>query len=373
MPRKFGIRVLLVLVATGALLTFVAARLRNDELRRRAVASDVYSGESAGHWAFASYKQHSKELPVPVTRRLGAWLAGEGPTIPMLFVDFQPETSADEIREVVRLFPEIESVDMQHRVAEPESIAALAALEHLKHLQINDGQISLDSMHAIGALPQSPEVSFQNILLDDDFLTSAADSGIHLHYVYSPMSSVTDAGLEAVARLPTLTSLLLKRCPITDGGLAALHGHPALRHVQLDDCPITDAAVEHLATLPDLQQLSLSGTQVTDDGIAKLSQAPLLWQLHLKRTRVTSAGLRALVQSPMLKELALDQTGVGDAEMAILADMAKIETVSLAGTKVADQGMAILASARMSKLSVRDTRVTQAGVALLSPSCKVEE
>lgn len=373
MPRRFGTRVLLVLVAICALLMVLGARLRNAELRRRIVASNVYADEASDHISFFSYQSDSRDFAPPVTRRLGAWLTGEGPTVPMVLVKFTRGTSVAEIGEIVRLFPEIERVYFHYSVASPESISALAGLQHLNSLQIDDGQVSLDSMRAMGALPQRPEINFQNILLDDEFLLGAADSGMRLHYVYSPMSSVTDTGLQAVARLPGLISLLLKRCPITDEGLAAIHGHPALRYVYLEDCRISDAGIEHLIDLPDLHQLSLCGTQVTDAGLQRLSKAPLLWQLHLKRTAVTGAGLQALAQAPMLKELALDGTEIGDAEMAILAAMPKLETVSLAGTKVTDQGMATLASARLSKLDVRNTRVTKAGVSLLSSFCKVEE
>ena len=61
-------------------------------------------------------------------------------------------------------------------------------------------------MTTIGKLQQRPTVSFHNIHLDDSFLNNAVVSKIDLCSVYSPTSSVTDAGMQSVSKFENLFS-----------------------------------------------------------------------------------------------------------------------------------------------------------------------
>lgn len=56
---------------------------------------------------------------------------------------------------------------------------------------------------------------------------------------------VTDAGVELLGTLPSLTSLDLSGCNIQDQGIAALGNNPRFRDLTLAECPnITDLGLQ---------------------------------------------------------------------------------------------------------------------------------
>ena len=56
---------------------------------------------------------------------------------------------------------------------------------------------------------------------------------------------VTDAGVELLGTLPSLTSLDLSGCNIQDQGVAALGNNPRFRDITLAECPsITDLGLQ---------------------------------------------------------------------------------------------------------------------------------
>lgn len=86
-------------------------------------------------------------------------------------------------------------------------------------------------------------------------------------------AKITDAGLDAVAKLASLETLDLRSTGVTDAGLAKLAGLKSLSHLNLVNTGITDAGLEKLATLPGLTKLYVWGTKTTPEGIAKLKAA----------------------------------------------------------------------------------------------------
>ncbi len=90
--------------------------------------------------------------------------------------------------------------------------------------------------------------------------------------------STTDAELEHLKGLTSLTELNLDLSKITDAGLEHLKGLTSVRSLNLNRTQITDAGLEHLKALTSLKTLDLGHTQITDAGL-----------IHLKGlTRLTS-------------------------------------------------------------------------------------
>ena len=91
--------------------------------------------------------------------------------------------------------------------------------------------------------------------------TSGVDS------VYFTRVRISDADLQHLKGLTSLTKLKLNHSPITDAGLKRLESLTNLVQLHLADTKITDAGLEHLTSLKNLGFLDLSDTQVTNAGL----------------------------------------------------------------------------------------------------------
>lgn len=106
--------------------------------------------------------------------------------------------------------------------------------------------------------------------------------------------SITDAGLEAISKIPTITELGFPKNRITDAGLKHLPKLPKLWHLDLRGNRITDDGAAELAKCAALSELGLDDTGITDVGLEKLKACTRLQGLHVERTKVTAAGVKKL-------------------------------------------------------------------------------
>lgn len=90
--------------------------------------------------------------------------------------------------------------------------------------------------------------------------------------------------------------------------LAPVNG--GLVDVNLGSTSVTDAGVAGLSKMPKLKKLWLNGTQITDNGLDAVKGLGELEYLNLYGTQVTDAGLKKLVGLKNLKKLYLWQTKV---------------------------------------------------------------
>ncbi len=110
---------------------------------------------------------------------------------------------------------------------------------------------------------------------------------------YSAGMSFADFGDEQLRELAVvgenLVQLDLARTKITDAGLQALAKMPNLAHLELEKTAIGDAGLAFVKTLPKLEVLNLYGTSVTDKGVEMLAGMKTLRRLYLFHTAVTDA------------------------------------------------------------------------------------
>jgi hypothetical protein len=107
-------------------------------------------------------------------------------------------------------------------------------------------------------------------------------------------TKITDAGLKYVSGLTNLQILYLNETAVTDAGLPYLQKLTKLRELGLNRTHVTDAGLPYLKGLANLSSLTLSGPQITDQGLAQLKGLSTLRQLFLSGTSVTPAGVQEL-------------------------------------------------------------------------------
>lgn len=108
-----------------------------------------------------------------------------------------------------------------------------------------------------------------------------------------------DKGMAALAKIPSVKSMLIVHSKVTDQGLQALANHPALEvfHISSQGRPnrVTDKGVAVFATVPKLRELGLHETFVTyQGGLKHLSTLKALATLSLKGSLVLPADVELL-------------------------------------------------------------------------------
>ncbi len=141
---------------------------------------------------------------------------------------------------------------------------------------------ALAALIAKGALAMP--IAQDNSLLRVDF--ARAENGVgdgdlallapvsdHVTWLNLAGSTVTDAGLSAVAKLPKLTRIHLEHTKIGDAGLAHLSNLEHLEYLNLYDTEVGDDGLEHLKPLTHLRKLYLLDSNCTEEGARALEEA----------------------------------------------------------------------------------------------------
>ncbi len=208
-------------------------------------------------------------------------------------------------------------------------------------------------------------------------------------------SSLTDAGWASLSQLQGLQNLDLRECPIGDQQLITLTTSMLkLRSVRLSgklgNCDVTDAGTEFLKkqeqlkllaldgvkigsrtvaqveNCKNLSELYLAGTMIDDAGLVSLSKLSELKKLRLAQTEVSSAGLAGLA-GLVLEELDLSECSkIDDAALTTLGKLTTLKRLNLWSTSVSDAGMQHVSQlGRLQWLNLDNTKITDASLPLL--------
>lgn len=191
---------------------------------------------------------------------------------------------------------------------------------------------------------------------DDAALAQLADRyGDRITSLMLQNTSITDAGLRTLARLPRLHQLtithpqirsrsgLVPPSRITDAGMAHLRGLDNLTFLILNFLPITDAGLAATRDLPNLRNVYLHGTEVQGRTLAGSRWLPRLSTLYLDETPFTEDGLRALQGATGLQILALGRVPLGPTAVPLLKALPpSLDELDVTGCGLLDEEVATL-------------------------------
>ena len=140
----------------------------------------------------------------------------------------------------------------------------------------------------------------------------------HLRAVEFRDTSITDKGLEPLARLRTVRRLFVR----SSAGDKAV------------PIRLTDAAFERIAKLPNLEVLEISNGTINGEGCRHLRSLSQLRVIDLRRTDVDDTTLEYLEDLPQLREVVLWGTRISDEGLAHLAKLPNLEEVYLMDTDI---------------------------------------
>jgi uncharacterized membrane protein/mono/diheme cytochrome c family protein len=121
------------------------------------------------------------------------------------------------------------------------------------------------------------------------------------HYLMANFINARAAGDSALSLLLPLREQLLwlnlERATLTDAGMDIVAKLDGLRVLSLKDVKIGDTGVARLISLPNLTSLNLVGTTITDAALKALEKAPKLERLFLFQTAVSPAAIGELAKA----------------------------------------------------------------------------
>ncbi len=241
-----------------------------------------------------------------------------------------------------------------------DDLLHLRALTDIRHLQLNDGNITQKGLAHLKELPQLNVLHIKCSSISDDDLQTLREM-TSLKELSLQRTSVRGPGL---VHLQDLTSLTALRLP-DDLDADALRHITVLKNLTTVDLPITcdDRAIDYLGGLPKLFSLELSRTQVTDAGVARVGQLsgfsrimtfaapsgasgeclkhlaslPSLTTLHITDVQLID-GAENLKHLPKLKSLFVHGQQVVDAALPHLEGL-PLDLLALTGDIVTDEGL----------------------------------
>ena len=137
-----------------------------------------------------------------------------------------------------------------------------------------------------------------------------------------------------------VASVSLETTTITDAELAILTKLPRLGDLNLQHTEVSSVGLAHLSSIKSLQKLDLGDTLLGDDALSSLAALGHLRSLQLAGTLVDGPGLASLAGLTSLRELNLDNAPLGNAGLEHIAKIYGLEVLSLRYTNVTDEGMA---------------------------------
>jgi Leucine-rich repeat (LRR) protein len=125
-------------------------------------------------------------------------------------------------------------------------------------------------------------------------------------------TSLDDAGLEVISKLPKVNYLDISECKLaTPAGMKLIGQLTGLKNLGFWETKLDDEALNALSGLTNLEALDLKATQITDESVATILKFQKLKTLDVGGTQLTDDSFRQLAALPNLKILNVANTSIG--------------------------------------------------------------
>lgn len=188
-------------------------------------------------------------------------------------------------------------------------------------------------------------------------------------------SKVSDKGIALLKGAPRLKTLVLRRAhKVTDAAMDDLAKIPTLTEIDLRGTRVTNAGIARLAVLPELESIWISGDHISDECCTSLAKMKHLKLLQADETKIGDAGIKELANLKELRQLRLEHTNVSDEALKTIGKFKELGRLNLSWTKVTDQGMPYLRGlTQMRQFTLQSTKVTDKGLESFSNMTALEE
>lgn len=290
----------------------------------------------------------------------------------------------DGVVDALRGRPELELLDLSGAQISDEGFARLAkSLKRLRRLVIDHTPISRKGLQHLRGFENLEKLRCYQLEWDDSgsrFDDSVAISLVGMKSLKSITGDVdlTDKGVTALAKLPSLetlgmagrgvtdasmpsvaamrslSDLSLQHTRVTDSGFGLLEGSSTIRRVQITGNRMTTRCVETLATMPNLKRVGMMTVDPRVDGKPTWQGIETLTELEEELwlydcPKLSGDDISAVARLKDLKNLRIEGGGaLSDNEVIRLASCEQLEQLTLTSTVATDHALAAIA--RLPKL-----------------------
>lgn len=211
-------------------------------------------------------------------------------------------------------------------------LAALASMKTLRGLVMQWVDVN-EEVEALAASTSLDDITFMGSAQSKVVLDDAG--AVHLAKIKSLTkvvvwhTKVTDKTMAALATLPKLRTLIINKTAIGDEGFKAFANHPELTTIWADETQITDASAPVFASLKKLGSLNLEATKLTDAGLLTMAANPSITSITARKTAVTDDGVTKAKAVNAKLRVSKQASGVEEHRLA-LALHVDVEAVDVA-------------------------------------------
>lgn len=181
---------------------------------------------------------------------------------------------------------------------------ALDELQRYVHIHRNWGGRD-DDLHRLKEIPSLVYIAFHDY--NGSIPTSAIIPLKELRAMDFDGVALSHELVSALAKLPTLEYLSLRKCKLTPAGFEKLAKCQRLRILALDETLTDDESLQWIGKIQSLETLHLDSTKVTDEGLRHLVGLQGLTSVWLHNTATTPEGSRKILR-PLKNAIVKDET-----------------------------------------------------------------
>ncbi|CAN5155530.1 hypothetical protein BH10CYA1_BH10CYA1_30970 [soil metagenome] len=214
--------------------------------------------------------------------------------------------------------------------------------------------------------PSEPELRLKDYRLSSAGLAMISKfKSVHkLNLTHADFNDLTPEWAK-LAELP-LSIFSATNTKITDKGLLAITKIPSLRDLNINQCPeLTDESMKNVPRLKLLRKIEAASNKFTDKGLALMAQAENLEMLNLNFNHyIHGDSLRSLVKLKRFDAIKLAGTAVSDATAAWLGSFPHIRVLDLARTRISDASIPMFMKQKehLRQLFLDETAITDKSI-----------
>ncbi len=243
---------------------------------------------------------------------------------------------------IVTQFPNLRELDISsNTLLSGEVMAEVAKLTELETLKAIQCRFDDFSMLEISQMPKLKSIDIRTCM------------------------EIGNTGLEYLAELPMLTSVMHRTPAVNDSGIAALGAAKNLESLHMEDFALSDQAGKTLKQFEKLNSLIVfrcSG--FGSEGVLALKGLPLNRLTLRGLPSLDDTGMAVFRELPQLKRLYLQELPVSDAGIMNLVGLKDLEVLDIWMIPLmTDKSMETISKlTNLRELSIRDTELTDAAI-----------
>lgn len=254
-----------------------------------------------------------------------------------------------------------------------KGLADLATMANLEVLHIGGAMntpstFTVEGLKALAKMPKLRDIDLSFSSVGDAGL-AALKTAPRLGQIYLiGAKNIGRPGLVALAEMKSLSGLVLQWVEVNEE-VEALAASTSLQDITFmaaynSKIVIDDVGAMHLAKIKTLTKVVLWHTKVTDKTMIALATLPKLRTLIISKTAVGDEGFKVFANHAELGTIWAGETQVTDASAAAFAAMKKLSSLSVDSAKMTDAGLVVMAAnLNLTSIDVRKTAVTDDGAA----------